>query len=390
MRRIVVLGSTGSIGVQALDVLAEARGADQPLLLVGIAAGSSWDAALGQASAFGVTHVHLGDLESSARAREAITRANSDIQLAASVGELLDRTEPDLVLNAVVGFAGLEATLAALERGIDVALANKESLVAAGELCLATAERTGASVIPVDSEHSALQQCLADSSPPEVESLVLTASGGPFRGRTRDELADVTIEQALAHPTWAMGGKITIDSATLMNKGLELIEAMVLFDVPEHEVEVVVHAHSIVHALVRHRDGSLLAHLGWPDMRVPIAWALHHPVRPAVATARRLDLADMPAITFEQPDVETFRCLALAREAGRVGHGAPCILNAANEVAVAAFLAEHASFLQIAEIVEGALEALDPPGDPESLEAARELDARARVAAVDALAALHR
>jgi 1-deoxy-D-xylulose-5-phosphate reductoisomerase len=390
MRRIVVLGSTGSIGVQALDVLAEARGADEPLLLVGLAAGSSWDAVLGQASAFGVAHVHLGDLESSARAREAITRANADIQLAAGVGELLDRTEPDLVLNAIVGFAGLEATLAALERGIDVALANKESLVAAGELCLSTAERTGASIIPVDSEHSALQQYLADSAPAEVESLVLTASGGPFRGRTRDELVDVTVAQALDHPTWAMGGKITIDSATLMNKGLELIEAMVLFDVPEHEVEVVVNPTSIVHALVRHRDGSLLAHLGWPDMRVPIAWALHHPVRPAVAQARRLDLTQMPALEFERPDVETFRCLALARLAGRTGNGAPCILNAANEVAVAAFLAQRATFLQVADVVEGALEALDAPGDPDSLEAARELDARARVAAVDALAALAR
>lgn len=385
---MVVLGSTGSIGVQSLDVLADARGDDAPLELVGLAAGSSWEATLAQARAFDVRHVHLGDLEASARARDAVHRANADIELAANVGELLDRTEPDLVLNAIVGFAGLEATLAALDRGIDVALANKESLVAAGALCMRTADRNDATIIPVDSEHSALRQCVAGSRREEVESLVLTASGGPFRGRTLAELEGVTVEQALAHPTWSMGGKISIDSATLMNKGLELVEAMVLFGLDADAIEVIVHPDSIVHAMVRHRDGSLLAHLGWPDMRVPIAWALHHPVRPAVASARHLDLAQMPSLAFEQPDDETFRCLALAREAARTGAGAPCILNAANEVAVGAFLNGHADFLQIPNVVESALEALDPPGEPESLDAARELDARARVAAVDALAAL--
>ena len=389
-RRVLVLGSTGSIGVQALDVLAEARGGDDPLRVVGLAAGTRWQEVLAQASGYDVPAIYLADPEASAQARDAVVGAGGIIHVSGSVTELIERTEPDLVLNAVVGFDGLEATLASLERGIDVALANKESLVAAGELCLDAAEATRAAIVPVDSEHSALQQCLADSRPEEIDTLVLTASGGPFRGRTRDELAAVTIEQALAHPTWSMGGKITIDSATLMNKGLELIEAMVLFDLPEHRVEVAVNPTSIVHALVRHRDGSLLAHLGWPDMRVPIAWALHYPVRPHVASARRLDLWDMPPLSFEQPDLETFRCLALAREAARAGNGAPCVLNAANEVAVEAFLAGRLGFLQIADVVESALDELGAPGEPDSLDAARALDAATRTAAGATLATLAR
>jgi 1-deoxy-D-xylulose-5-phosphate reductoisomerase len=389
-RRVLVLGSTGSIGVQALDVLADARGGDDPLRVVGLAAGTRWQDVLAQASGYDVPAIYLSDADASVHARDAVLGAGGIIHVSGSVTELIERTEPDLVLNAVVAFDGLEATLAALERGIDVALANKESLVAAGNLCLDVADASGAAIVPVDSEHSALQQCLADSRPEEIDTLVLTASGGPFRGRTRDELADVTIEQALAHPTWSMGGKITIDSATLMNKGLELIEAMVLFDLPEDRVEVAVNATSIVHALVRHRDGSLLAHLGWPDMRVPIAWALHYPVRPLVASARRLDLWDMPPLSFEQPDVETFRCLALAREAARVGSGAPCVLNAANEVAVEAFLAGRIGFLQIADIVEAALDTLGAPGEPDSLDAARALDAAARDAAAATLTTLAR
>jgi 1-deoxy-D-xylulose-5-phosphate reductoisomerase len=380
VRRVLVLGSTGSIGVQALDVLAAARGSDDPLRLVGLAAGTRWQEALAQASGFDVGAIYLGNPEASARARDAIGGAGGAIHVAGSVVELVERCEPDLVLNAIVGFEGLEATLACLERGIDVALANKESLVAAGELCLEVADRTGAALIPVDSEHSALQQCIADSLPEEIESLVLTASGGPFRGRTRDELEGVTVAQALDHPTWSMGGKITIDSATLMNKGLELIEAMVLFDLPPERIEVVVNPTSIVHALVRHRDGSLLAHLGWPDMRVPIAWALHHPVRPHV-DARPLDLVDMPPLAFERPDLETFRCLALARDAASAGSGAPCVLNAANEVAVAAFLAGELPFLEIADVVEHALATVTDRVEPASLADAAALDAAARAAA---------
>jgi 1-deoxy-D-xylulose-5-phosphate reductoisomerase len=376
VKRIVILGSTGSIGEQALEVVADSGDAERALEVVGLSARSSSERLLAQAAQFDVGALLLAEAAPPA----------GDARFVANVAELLERTQPELVLNAVVGFAGLEATLEALGRGIDVALANKESLVAAGALCMAAAERSGARIIPVDSEHSALQQCMGSSRPEEVESLVLTASGGPFRGRTAAELTDVTVEQALDHPTWAMGGKITIDSATLMNKGLELIEAMVLFDQPEDLVEEVVNPTSIIHALVRHRDGSLLAHLGWPDMRVPIAWALHHPVRPRVP-ARRLELADMPALAFERPDLETFRCLALARDAARAGGGATCILNAANEVAVEAFLAGRIRFLEIADVVAGTLERVDAPGEPDSLDAARELDSRARAAARGALAA---
>lgn len=383
-RRILILGSTGSIGVQALDVLAAARASDDPLRVVGLAAGSRWQDVLAQASGFDVGAIYLADADGSARARDAVGGAGSTIHVCGTIVELIERTEPDLVLNAIVGFDGLEATLACLERGIDVALANKESLVAAGALCLDVAERTGAAIIPVDSEHSALQQCFADSTPEEVDSLVLTASGGPFRGRTREELTSVTVEQALAHPTWSMGGKISIDSATLMNKGLELIEAMVLFDVPAERVEVVVNPTSIVHALVRHRDGSLLAHMGWPDMRVPIAWALHYPVRPHV-DARALDLVAMPALEFEQPDLETFRCLALARDAAESGNGAPCVLNAANEVAVDAFLGGDLEFLDIAQVVEHALGTVSDRAEPASLEEAVALDAAARSSATTAL-----
>lgn len=388
MRRVLVLGSTGSIGVQALDVVAASRGGDDPLRVVGLAAGSRWQDALAQASGFDVGAIYLADAAASARARDAIGGAGTSIHVSGTVVELIERCEPDLVLNAIVGFDGLEATLACLERGIDVALANKESLVAAGALCMDIADRTGAAIIPVDSEHSALQQCIADSVPEEIESLVLTASGGPFRGRTREQLAGVTVEQALDHPTWAMGGKITIDSATLMNKGLELVEAMVLFDLPEDRVETVVHRHSIVHALVRHHDGSLLAHLGWPDMRVPISWALHFPQRPGVRDVRRLDLLEMPALEFEPADLDTFRCLALARAAARASDGAPCVLNAANEVAVAGFLDGQLPFLGIADVVEQALAAVSDHAEPDSLAAARELDSLGRAAARDALAAL--
>lgn len=390
LRRIVVLGSTGSIGVQALDVLALPPGdtGDEctALRLVGLAAATNWRAALAQASAFDVETVLLSDPDAAAAARTALDGTGSTITIVSRIEDLLDATAPDLVLNAVVGFAGLAATVAALERGIDVALANKESLVAAGELCFDLAERHGARIIPVDSEHSALQQCIAGSEPHEISSLILTASGGPFRGRTRGDLAGVTLAEALDHPTWSMGGKISIDSATLMNKGLELIEAMMLFDLPESRIETIVHPHSIVHALVRHRDGSLLAHLGWPDMRIPIAWALHWPTRPAVP-ARQLDLADMPALTFAEPDLDTFRCLALARDAARAAGGAPCVLNAANEIAVAAFMADAVPFLAISDIVEETLTAFASVPAPASLDDAIDLDARARAAAQSAAAA---
>src|SRR5881275_544671 len=333
MKRIALLGATGSIGRQALEIIA----AHPELELVAAASGSQPIDGLAPLTQVG------GDLT-----------------------ELLERTRPDVVLNAVVGFAGLPATLWALERGINLALANKESLVAAGELATSAWQRGGGRLLPVDSEHSAAYQCLESREPGTVHSLVLTASGGPFRGRTREELADVTPADALEHPTWSMGPKITIDSATLANKGLELIEAHFLFGLPYERIEVTVHPTSVVHALVRFRDGASLAHLGYPDMRVPISYALTYPER-AATPIPPLDLASGLTLEFGPPDLETFPLLRLAREAGEGGGTLPCAFNAANEVAVAAFLEGRLPFLGIADTVEETLAAV--PGD-----AARDLD----------------
>jgi 1-deoxy-D-xylulose-5-phosphate reductoisomerase len=290
------------------------------------------------------------------------------------IRELVALTEPDLVLNGMVGAAGLGPTIVALTEGIDVALANKESLVIGGELVMALAEATDARLLPVDSEHSALYQLVNAEPPGTIERLVLTASGGPFRGRA--ELDGVSRDEALAHPTWDMGGRITIDCATLMNKGFEMIEAHHLFGVPYERIGIVVHPQSIVHALVELNDGASLAHLGYPDMRVPISYALHYPER-ADVDLPALDLASVGALSFERPDEDTFACLRLAREAGEAGGTAPCVLNAADEVAVEAFLSDRIPFTAIAEVVERALEALpaDPVGHFEELFAA---DAQAR------------
>jgi 1-deoxy-D-xylulose-5-phosphate reductoisomerase len=325
VKRIALLGATGSIGRQALEIV----DAHPELELVAAASGS-----------------------------QAVDGLAPLTQVGGDLTELLERAEPDLVLNAVVGFAGLPATLWALERGVDLALANKESLVAAGDLALGAQRRGGGRLIPVDSEHSAAFQCLEGRAPEQVHSLVLTASGGPFRGRMPDELSDVTPAEALAHPTWNMGPKITIDSATLANKGLELIEAHFLFRLPYEQIEVVVHPSSVVHALVRLRDGAALAHLGYPDMRVPISFALTYPDRTATAVPA-LDLASGLTLEFEAPDLETFSLLALARAAGEGGGTAPCVFNAANEVAVAAFLDGRLPFLGIAALVEETLAGAD-------------------------------
>jgi 1-deoxy-D-xylulose-5-phosphate reductoisomerase len=347
VRRIVIVGSTGSIGTQALDVVERS----DDLEVVGLAAASSWELLLEQAQRFGVERIALADPDAAARAGEHAT------VLAGAEGlvELITDTDCDLVLNALVGSAGLGPTVATLGEGIDLALANKESLVVGGELVMALAEATGAHLIPVDSEHSALFQLLEGQRPGTVDRLVLTASGGPFRGRT--DLEAVTREEALAHPTWDMGGKITIDSATLMNKGLELIEAHHLFGVPYERLDVVVHPQSIVHALVQLNDGASLAHLGYPDMRVPISYALHHPDRADVPVTR-LDLVELGQLTFEAPDTAAFPCLRLAREAAAAGGTAPCVLNAANEVAVHAFLRGDLPFTGIARVIESTLEEL--------------------------------
>ena len=276
------------------------------------------------------------------------------VQVGGDLTELLDASQPDLVLNGVVGFAGVGATLWALDGGVTLALANKESLVAAGDLAVAAWKRGGGLLLPVDSEHSALFQCLEGRAPETIDSVVLTASGGPFRNRSRDELESVSVGEALAHPTWSMGPKITIDSATLANKGLELIEAHYLFDLDYERLDVVVHPSSLVHALVRFRDGASLAHLGYPDMRVPISFALTHPERRPTGVPG-LDFSASLQLEFEPPDPVQFPLLGLARDAGDRGGTYPCAFNAANEVAVAAFLDGRIGFLDIARLVEEAL-----------------------------------
>ena len=353
MRRILIVGSTGSIGTQALDVVERSP----ELEVVGLAAASSWELLLEQAKRHGVSRVALADEDAAARASE-----QSAVEVLAGpegLVELITDGDCDLVLNALVGSAGLGPTVAALGEGIDLALANKESLVVGGELVTTLAEATGAQLLPVDSEHSALFQLISGERPGTVDRLVLTASGGPFRGRT--DLDSVTREEALAHPTWDMGGKITIDSATLMNKGLELIEAHHLFGVPYERIDVVVHPQSIVHAMVHLNDGASLAHLGYPDMRVPISYALSYPDRVDVPV-RALDLVELGSLTFEAPDVSAFPCLRLAREAAEAGGTAPCVLNAANEIAVHAFLAGDLSFTGIARVIEWTLSEL--PAQP--------------------------
>jgi 1-deoxy-D-xylulose-5-phosphate reductoisomerase len=339
VKRIALLGATGSIGRQALEVIA----AHDDLELVAATSGTT-----------------------------PIDGLAPHTQVGGDPTAVLERAEPDVVLNATVGFAGLPATMWALERGVTLALANKESLVAAGDLALAARERGGGALIPVDSEHSALFQCAKLGEP---QSLIVTASGGPFRGRSRAELTDVTREDALAHPTWNMGAKITIDSATLANKGLEVIEAHFLFGIPYERIEVVVHPPSIVHGLVRFADGATIAHLGYPDMRVPISYALTYPDR-AATPIPPLDLTAGP-LEFFEPDTDTFRMLALAREAGERGGTYPCAFNAANEVAVAAFLEGRIGFLDIAALTEDALGRVD--GAPaRDLDELREVDRRAR------------
>jgi 1-deoxy-D-xylulose-5-phosphate reductoisomerase len=332
-RRVAILGATGSIGRAALEIVA--ANPDR-LEVVALAAGRDADGLAEIARRFGVRRTALAD----------------------GAAALAAETDCDVVLNAIVGAAGLAATRAALEAGRDVALANKESLVAAGRLVTEAARRTGAAIRPVDSEHASLQRCLAGRRADEIDRVILTASGGPFRGRARADLAAVTVEEALAHPTWRMGPKITVDSATLMNKGLELIEAHHLFGLPPDRIDVVVHPQSVVHALVRLEDGTMVGHMGPPDMRLPIQQALlfdgdENGVPPGYA--RPLDLPGR-SLTFEPVDEKVFPAVRLAREALRRGGTAPAVLNAANEVAVGRFLAGEIPFLSIVETVERALD----------------------------------
>jgi len=380
-KRLLILGSTGSIGTQALDVCERS----EELELVGLSAERSWETLIEQARAHGVDRIALADQDAAARAAEGWTEGRVFGGPEGLVRLVLE-SRADLVLNALVGSAGLGPTVAALGEGIDLALANKESLVVGGELVTALAEATGARIVPVDSEHTALHQLLAGQPPGAVERLTITASGGPFRGRGREELQDVTVKQALAHPTWAMGGKITIDSATLMNKGLEVMEAHHLFGTPYERIDVVVHPQSLVHGLVQLADGAMLAHLGPPDMRIAISYALHGgesvplPIEP-------LDLAAVGSLTFEPVDLQAFPCLRLAREAAKEGGTAPCVLNAANEIAVHAFLEGRLRFLEIPAVIEQTLSELG--SEPViSFDSLYEADRRARELAGQSVTAL--
>ena len=402
MRRIVVLGSTGSIGTQTLDVV---RQHADKLAVVGLAVNTRVSDMLAQAREFGVSHLAAGDSgqAKSAAAADAVAYVSS-LSGEATIGfgmdavvELVRLPEADVVVNALVGAAGLRASYETLKAGKVLALANKESLVVGGDLIMplaakvdarrraaGTAPATGPAggLMPIDSEHGAIYQCLLGENEREVAKLWVTASGGPFRGKKRSDLASITPAQALKHPTWHMGAKISIDSSTLMNKGLEVIEAHHLFSMPYDKIEVVVQPQSAIHSMVEYADGSVKAHLGTTDMRIPIQFALSYPNRWS-APVKPLDFRTLGSLEFAAPDEETFRCLPLARHAGSVGGTLPCVMNAANEVAVAAFLAEQGTYLGIAECVEAVMEAHEREGvqKVESLEQLESLDSWARAKA---------
>ncbi|MHB8792177.1 MAG: 1-deoxy-D-xylulose-5-phosphate reductoisomerase [Thermoleophilia bacterium] len=352
MKKVLVLGSTGSIGKQALEVISETPG----LTVAGLAAGTSHRQLVEQARTFGVNDVAILDEISGSIIIDELPGA-SVLSGPGCIRGLIESVDCDIVLNAVVGAAGLEATMATLDRGIDLALANKESLVVAGDLIMDTASQKGIRILPVDSEHSAIFQCIQGQDE-GLEHIFLTASGGPFFGRSRDQLEKVTRDDALNHPRWKMGSKISIDSATLMNKGLEVIEAHHLFAVGYNEIDVLVHPQSVVHSLARFRDGSVLAQMGLPSMKLPIAYALNYPDRLPVVMPQ-LDLIEQGELTFFKPDLDAFPCLELAVEAGRKGGGAPIAVNAANEIAVAAFLGGRIRFPDIPVVIEKTLAAMD-------------------------------
>ena len=399
MKRIVVLGSTGSIGTQTVDVV---RQHSDELEIVGLAVHTRVADMLAQARERGVHHLAVGDARLADDSIADEVRAQAGAQGSWGFGmdavvDLVRLPEVDVVVNALVGAAGLRASYETLRAGKVLALANKESLVVGGDLIMPLAAQVDAArraagvapasgpagaLMPIDSEHGAIYQCLLGESEREVSRLWVTASGGPFRGRTRADLVGITPAQALAHPTWNMGAKISIDSSTLMNKGLEVIEAHHLFNMPYDKISVVVQPQSAIHSMVEFTDGSVKAHLGTTDMRIPIQFALSYPARWA-APVEPLDFTKLGSLEFAPADTDTFRCLALARHAGSVGGTLPCVMNAANEVAVAAFLAESGSYLGIAECVEAVMEAHEAAGvqKVESLEQLQELDAWARSAA---------
>jgi 1-deoxy-D-xylulose-5-phosphate reductoisomerase len=375
--RVAIAGSSGSIGTQAIDVI---RAEGDRYEVVGLGVHAAADTLIQQALALRPKVVAVADPGRRAEVAAALPFA----EVTADLADLA--ADADVVVNGVVGFAGLPVTVATLRAGKRLALANKESLIAAGPVVQPLRATAGAELIPVDSEHGAIHQCLRTSThvERELERIVLTASGGPFRGRRRDDLARITVDDALAHPTWRMGPKITVDSSTLMNKGLEVIEAHELFGVAYERIEVVVHPQSVVHSMVEWTDGSTIAQLSLPDMRLPIGYALAYPARSA-APFGRIDWNELRRLDFEPPDPATFRCLPLAYEAGRIGGSAPAWLNAANEEAVAAFLDGKIGWLAIADVLETALARHDG-AMPDSVDAVIDADRRARAVAMEIIA----
>ena len=361
IKNIAVLGSTGSIGTQTLEVIGENPSLFNVYVLT---AHSNADLLVQQALKFNPAYAIICDETKYNEVKLAL--ANTLIKVLSghsAIVETVTHPDIDIVLTAMVGFAGLEPTIAAIKAGKDIALANKETLVVAGELITTLAKQHNVKILPVDSEHSAIFQCLVGEQDNKIEKIILTASGGPFRGKNLDFLASVTREHALKHPNWVMGAKITIDSATLMNKGLEVIEAKWLFDLQASQIDVVVHPQSIIHSMVQFEDGSIKAQMGLPDMKLPIQYALAYPAR-LKNDFKRFDFTIYPNLTFEKPDTNTFRNLGLAYEALNRGGNMPCIINAANEIAVASFLADEISFLSMSDVIESCMQKISYQAHP--------------------------
>lgn len=366
MKSISILGSTGSIGTQALQIVR----CQPDLKITALSANHNIDLLLKQILEFTPELVCVYDQKKAGELRELLRRDHTDLNTRVQVVSGMEgliacaaQTEADMVLTAIVGMVGIRPTMAAILAGKDIALANKETLVCAGELIMKKAAERGVHIYPVDSEHSAIFQSLNGEDRKEADKILLTASGGPFRGRRAEDLKHVTVEQALNHPNWKMGRKITIDSATLANKGLEVIEARWLFSMPQDRIEVLVHPQSIIHSAVQYQDGAIIAQLGTPDMKIPIQYAFLYPHR-RFLEGKRVDFFELGSLTFERPDTDTFRCLALAYEALKIGGTMPCVFNAANELAVRKFLNREIRFLQIAELIEETMNSHEVIQDP--------------------------
>lgn len=351
MKNIAIIGSTGSIGTQTLEVVR----ANDDLNVIALAAGNNVDLLEKQVREFKPVYACMASEDKAKELRERL--ADIPVKILCGMEGLLEIAvipQVEIFVTAIMGMIGIRPTIAAIEAGKDIALANKETLVTAGHIIIPLAKEKKVQILPVDSEHSAIFQCLQGGKKEQVSKLLLTASGGPFRGRKREELVDIQVEDALKHPNWAMGRKITIDSSTLVNKGLEIMEAKWLFDVELDQIEVVVHPQSVIHSMVEYKDGAVIAQLGTPDMKLPIQYALYYPERKFLA-GERLDFAQLGSMTFEKPDMETFRGLGLALEASEKGDSMPTVYNAANELAVAKFLERKIKYLQIVEIIEACM-----------------------------------